>query len=877
MHYTTCSFVTQTHKHSSSGDIPCYPLTMILRRVPRSWASLRNLSHLRGSRRGLSCSTSHSKSDGSSGLEDRADTVIIGGGIAGTSIAYHLALQGQKEVVLLEKTELTAGSTWHAAGLTTTFQGVVNLKRLHYYSLNMYNQLAQETGQETGLHLCGSIRLATTPARVDEMKYQMSRHSQDAPLCLLTTEEVLQYVPIANVDKILMGLYSPYDGHVDPYSLTQAIAKGARRYGAKIVQGAGVEGLRLREDGRWLVSTTQGDVVADRVVNAAGFWAKEVAKMAGSDLPLVPNHHQYLVTSTVPEVKALKKEFPVLRHLEGSFYLRMERDGLLIGPYESSETMQQCNDWVTNGVPKGFGKELFDPDLNRMEPHLEIAMELIPSFANASIQSVVNGPITYTPDLLPLLGPDLLPNMWVAAGFGYGIVHGGGMGKYLADWIQNGEPPFELNECDPLRFSSWTTDDYAMAKTRECYGMNNAIGYPHEERFAGRPTQRLSGAHELLEKRGARMHFHSGWEQPAWFSPSGGKPEYCPSFRRTNWHEAVEGEVERVMTTAGIVDLTPFAKLVVEGPDAAAFLNYVTANKMPKLGRTVISHILTTTGHVYAELTVTRTKDDSFLVVTGSGVELHDLRWLQEQARGGGWKVNIANKTDELGCLSIAGPKSKAVLAKLSPAFEGKFPFFSAKEVSLAGIDMLAMRLSYTGELGWELYHPRTHTAKLYEALLDAGQEHGVGDLGTLALNVLRQEKGFKMWGAEMNLNTTIADAGLMAFVNLNKGDFVGRDAVVKLLQQRPERVLVQVKVDSPEVDPHGDEAVWLCGKVVGNVTSGCFSHHLRQPIAFAYLPPYAVRPGSQVQVELLGDLHTATVLDGPPVLPHTARAKTAK
>lgn len=851
---------------------------MMPQRISHSLAAWRRLTHLRYSYRGLSCSTTLSNSGGSSGVQEQADTVIIGGGIAGTSIAYHLARQGQKDVVLLEKTDLTAGSTWHAAGLTTAFQGVVNTKRLHYYSLNMYSQLAQETGQETGLHLCGSIRLATTPTRVDEMKYQITRQNhQQAPACLLTPEQVLEHVPIANIDNILMGLYTPYDGHVDPYSLTQAIAKGARKYGAKVLQGTGVEGLRLREDGRWLVSTTKGDLLADRVVNAAGFWAKEVAKMAGRDLPLIPNHHQYLVTSTVPEVKALKKEIPVLRHLEGSFYLRMERDGLLIGPYESVESMKQCDDWVRDCVPKGFGKELFEPDLNRLEPHLEVAMDLIPCFAGASIQSVVNGPITYTPDVLPLLGPDLLPNMWIAAGFSYGIVHGGGIGKYLADWIQNGEPPFELNECDPLRFGSWATDEFVMAKARESYGMNNAVTYPHEERFAGRPTERVSGAHQLLEGRGARMHFHSGWEQPAWFDPAGGKPEYRPSFRRTNWHAAVEGEVELVMTSAGIIDLTPFAKLRVEGPDAAAFLNYVTANKIPKVGRTVITHVLTPSGHVYAEFTVTRTKDDSFLVITGSGVELHDLRWLQEQARNGSWKVNFANQTDELGCLSVAGPKSKDILAKLSNAFEGKFPFFSAKEVTLAGVEMLAMRLSYTGELGWELYHPCTHSAKLYEALLDAGKEHGVGDFGTLALNVMRQEKGFKMWGAEMNMNITITDAGLMPFVNMDKGDFVGREAVVKLLQQRPERRLVQVKVDTQDVDPIGDESVWLCGKQVGFTTSGCFSHHLQQSLAFVYLPAYLAVPGNQAQVELLGDLHTATVLDGPPVLPHTARGKTAK
>ncbi|XP_042241265.1 dimethylglycine dehydrogenase, mitochondrial-like isoform X2 [Homarus americanus] len=806
---------------------------------------------------------------------DTADTLIIGGGIAGTSIAYHLARQGQQSVILLEKSELTAGSTWHAAGLTTTFQGVVNLKKVHYYSLHMYAHIVQETDQEIGLHMPGSLRLATTPTRVDEMKYQMSRHGHhDAPHCLLTPEQVKELVPIANVDNILMGLYSPRDGHVDPYSLTQAIAKGARKYGAQILQGTGVTGLNLREDGKWVVTTPKGEILADTVVNAAGFWAKEIAKLAGSDLPLIPNHHQYLVTSTVPEVKALKREFPVLRHLEGSFYLRMERDGLLIGPYESPQTMRQSEDWMRNGVTPGFGKELFEPDLERLEPHLEVAMELVPCFAEANIQSVVNGPITYTPDVLPLVGPDWLPNMWVAAGFGYGIAHGGGIGKYLADWIINGQPPFEMTECDPLRFGSWTTDDYVAVKAREGYGMNNAVTYPHEERFAGRPTSRVSGAHSILESRGACMQIHSGWEQPAWFTTPGDKPEYCPSFRKTNWHEAVDKEVNLVMTSAGIIDLTPFAKLIVQGPQAAEFLDYVTANSVPRVGRTVITHLLSPSGHVYAELTVSRTSPQAFLIITGSGVELHDLRWLEDYARRGNWNVSFANATEDLGCLSVAGPKSRDILSTLSPQFKDKFPFFSCKEVTLAGVKTTALRLSYTGELGWELYHPRSETGHLYEALLDHGREFGVGDFGTLALNVLRLEKGFKMWGAEMNMDTTIMDAGLMSFVNMKKGEFVGRTALEHLQKSRPQRHLVQVKINSPEVDPNGDETVWLAGKVVGNTTSGCFSSHLGQPLAYVYLPPLLAVPGTQVQVELLGDLHDATVLSEPPVLTHTARAK---
>ncbi|XP_076063231.1 dimethylglycine dehydrogenase, mitochondrial-like isoform X2 [Oratosquilla oratoria] len=779
--------------------------------------------------------------------------------------------------MLLEKSELTAGSTWHAAGLTTNYHPGINLKRIHYYSLNMYATIEEETGQAVGLHRCGSLRIASTPTRVDEMKYQMARHGwHDAPQYLVTPEQVKELVPIINTEKILLGLYNPYDGHVDPYSLTQAIARGARGYGAEIVQGADVTGLQLREDGRWDVSTSMGNIIANRIVNAAGFWAKEVAKMAGSHAPAMAIQHQYLVTSSVPEVQELKREIPVLRDLEGSYYLRQERDGLLIGPYEAKENMQLCSDWVHNGVTPGFGKELFEPDLDRLTLHLEAAMEMVPCFATASIQSVVNGPITYTPDLLPIVGPDTIPNLWQAVGFGYGIVHGGGIGEFLSTWILDGEPPFDLVECDPGRFGKWTTDDYMIAKTREAYGMNNAVGYPHEERFTGRPTSRVSGAHDALVARGARMHIHSGWEQPAWFAGPGNIPEYKPSFTKTNWHEPVMAEVDLVMNSAAIMDLTPFAKFLIRGPDAAALIDYAAANSLPKVGRTVITHVLTPQGRVYAELTVTRLSQNMFFIVTGSGSEIHDLRWLQEITRTKRWHVEFQNVTEDWGCLTVAGPKALKVLQAVNSNFPSKFPFFTAKEVELAGVRTTALRLSYTGELGWELYHSRKQTGHLYEALLHHGEQYGVGDFGSHAMNIMRLEKGFKMWGAEMNLDTSVVDAGLMSFVRMEK-NFVGKQAVQELLKKRPNRHCVMIAIDSPDVEPLGNETIWIGNKVVGNTTSGCFSHHLGQPLAFAYVPPLYTTPGTSIQVELLGEHRPARVLEGPPVLTHPARMAIAR
>uniref|UniRef100_A0A2K5HWP2 Dimethylglycine dehydrogenase n=1 Tax=Colobus angolensis palliatus TaxID=336983 RepID=A0A2K5HWP2_COLAP len=515
--------------------------------------------------------------------KDRAETVIIGGGCVGVSLAYHLAKAGMKDVVLLEKSELTAGSTWHAAGLTTYFHPGINLKKIHYDSIKLYEKLEEETGQVVGFHQPGSIRLATTPVRVDEFKYQMTRTGWHATeQYIIQPEKIQEMFPLLNMNKVLAGLYNPGDGHIDPYSLTMALAAGARKYGALLKYPAPVTSLKARSDGTWEVETPQGSMRANRIVNAAGFWAREVGKMIGLEHPLIPVQHQYVVTSTIPEVKALKQELPVLRDLEGSYYLRQERDGLLFGPYESQEKMKVQDSWVTSGVPPGFGKELFESDLDRIMEYIEAAMEMVPVLKKADIINVVNGPITYSPDILPMVGPHQgVRNYWVAIGFGYGIIHAGGVGKYLSDWILHGEPPFDLIELDPNRYGKWTTTQYTEAKARESYGFNNIVGYPKEERFAGRPTQRVSGLYQRLESK-CSMGFHAGWEQPHWFYKPGQDTQYRPSFRRTNWFEPVGSEYKQVMQRVGVTDLSPFGKFNIKGQDSIRLLDRLFANVIPK-------------------------------------------------------------------------------------------------------------------------------------------------------------------------------------------------------------------------------------------------------------------------------------------------------
>jgi len=811
-------------------------------------------------------------------LKEDAEVVVIGGGALGTSIAYHLAKGGMKDVVLLEKSELTAGSTWHSLGVTSHYNPAVNMKPITHYSMWLYKQLPQETGQDVGFHMCGSVRICTTPERLEEAKYQMQRHGwQKSPQRLITTEEVAQVHPLLNVDDVLGALYFPEDGYTDPYSLTQAFGVGARMYGAEVYMPAPVTGLNYRSDGRWDVHTAHGTIKAKRVVNAAGFWGREIGRMVGTELPLGVVHHQYVVTGTIPEVANLKKELPFMRDLEGSVYSRQERQGIAFGTYESADKMKMQDEWWVS-VPEGFGKELFESDLNRISDYVEYSMTRTPVLANAEITSVVSGPITYSPDAIPLVGPDAeVPNMWMALGTGYGIGLAGGIGKYLSDWMIDGEPPYDLIECEPGRYGKWATKEYVLAKARETYGLNNEMIHPKLERWAGRPV-RTSGIYKRLCERGAQMGMRSGWEQPNWFAGPGDEPGYRPSFRRTNWFEPVGRECELVLKRVGMIDLSTYGKIEVNGKDASSFLDMVFANELPKPGHSVISYMLTPKGKVYAEMTVTCLTPDHYLLVTGSATEFHDLRWLLENQRKLNYDVTIKNVTDDVACLGVAGPRSRDVLSKITSAdlSDETFPYLAFRDIELSGLPVQASRFSFTGELGWELFHKKEHTAELYEALLTAGEDHGIGDFGTYALNSLRLEKGFRAWGFEMNMSTNAVEADLMSSVKLNKGvNFIGRNALLQLKKDDCERHLCFLTLDTTDVDPEGNETVWYANQVVGFTTSGSYSYQLKKSMCFAYLPASLTQLGSRVEVEMLGSKFPAVVVQQPLFDPEPTRSKT--
>ncbi|NXC16260.1 M2GD protein, partial [Corythaeola cristata] len=762
--------------------------------------------------------------------KDRADTVIIGGGCVGVSLAYHLAKAGLKDVVLLEKSELTAGSTWHAAGLTTYFHPGINLKKIHSYSIKLYEKLEEETGQHIAFYLEGS----TT-----------SSSSSILPSPTVSTSLSLPQLPDSPETHASLD-FPPSFPLLRPTLLDPESRERGWRY-SKLLRAAAIPVNCICPIPRSVCSDFTADVGHDAEPNllnlvclhisvlflsSLGFWARDIGKMIGLQHPLIPVHHQYVVTSTIPEVKALKTELPVIRDLEGSYYLRQERDGLLFGPYESEEKMKLQDSWVTNGVPPGFGKELFESDLDRIMEYMEIAMEMVPVLKKADIVNTIAGPITYSPDVLPMVGPHQgVRNYWVAIGFGM-------------PWIL------------------------------VLFCFFSLVGYPKEERFAGRPTERTSGLYDLLKSK-CSMGFHAGWEQPHWFYKPGDETGYKPSFRRTNWFDPVGREYKQVMEKVGVIDLSPFGKFKVKGTDSVKLLDHLFANVVPKVGSTNISHMLTPRGKVYAELTVSQLYPGEFMLVTGSGSELHDLRWIEEEVRRGEYKVEIENMTDEMGVLGVAGPYARQILQKLASEdlSEDSFKFLQSRHMKLSDIAVTAIRISYTGELGWELYHRKEDSVALYSAIMEAGQKEGIDNFGTYALNALRLEKGFRAWGAEMNCDTNPLEAGLEYFVKLNKpADFTGKQALKQIKEKGFKRRLVYLTLETDNVDPEGNESVWHNGKVIGNTTSGSFSYRAQQSLAFAYVPTELSKVGQKLEVELLGKNYPATIIQEPLVLTEPTR-----
>ncbi|HZS32692.1 MAG TPA: FAD-dependent oxidoreductase [Methylomirabilota bacterium] len=800
-----------------------------------------------------------------------ARVVVIGGGIVGTSVLYHLARAGWREVVLLERAELASGSTWHAAGNTPHFNTSLALSRMHLASTELYARLEAETGQPVGFHRPGSLRLASVPDRMDEYRRHRGKaRTIGLPFEVVGPEEVRRLHPLVEPRGLLGAAWNPADGHVDPSSVTRALARGAQARGARVERHSRVTALGRTPGGEWRVATEGGEIRAEAVVIAAGTWAREVGQLAGVDLPIVAMEHQYLVTGPVPEIAGLDRELPLLREVDVSYYLRQEGPGLLLGPYERG-----ARPFGVGGIPKDFGADLLPPDPDRLRPIVEGAIARVPVLGRAPVIRIVNGPITYTPDGNPLLGPAFgVRGLWLACGFSFGITQAGGAGQYLAEWIVEGQPSIDLWEVDPRRYGEYATERYAVARCIDIYEDEYAIVYPQDDRRAGRPA-RTSPLYDRQRAAGAVFGVRNGWEQPYWFAPPGTEARDRPSFRRANWFRAVGDEVRAVRERVGLLDRSSLAKYEVHGPGAAAFLDRLAANRLPAVGAIVRTPLLTARGTVECDVTLTRLAPDRFLVVSAAVAERHDLEWLRRHAPEDG-RVTIDDVTARWGVLVVAGPRARAVLARLTDADLGAaaFPWLAAREIPVAFTRVRALRINCVGELGWELHHPIDAQVGLDDALRAAGAEWGIADVGLRAMDSLRLEKGYRLWGADLNTEVTALEGGLEALVAFDKGEFVGRAA---LLGQRAAGVrhrLAMLEVDAADADCWGNEAVWAGGRVVGITTSGGFGHSLGRSLAIAYLEAAAAGVGTPLAVEILGDRRPARVIAEPPYDPADRRPR---
>ena len=803
-------------------------------------------------------------------MKSHARVVIIGGGVMGVGLLYHLTKEGWSDVALVEKGELTSGSTWHAAGLVPHFIGSLNKAKVHLYGSQLYQRLEAETGQATGWHGCGAIRLATNQNEADWFHYvQGVLRCAGAECHLIGPAEIADLHPLLDTEGVVLGAYTPGDGHTDPAGSTMAMATGARAGGAEIYLRNRVVDIARRPDESWDVVTEQGTIVAEHVVNAAGGFSPQVGAMIGLKVPIVNIVHQYLVTENLGAVAALKREPPVVRDPHSSCYYRQEQQGLLIGPYETDGAQA----WALEGIDWSFDTELLPPDIDRLVPWLELAAKRMPEFENAGIKRVVSGPITHTPDGGFLIGPAPgLRNFWMCCGAGIGITQGPGAGKYLAQWMVHGQTEINVREMETRRFGKWSTGKYSLSKAVDEYHQMYQVHYPGEFREPGRPV-RTTPIYDKLAARGAVFAETFGWERAKWFSAGGTRERY--SFRRTNWFEPVAEECKAVRERVGVLDLSSFSKFDVTGPDAAAFLDRIVANRVPRRdGRVALAHALTELGGIESEFTVTRFDESRFYLLSAAVAQIHDRDWLV-QHKYEAEDVAIADVTDDYGVLLVTGPLSRELLSKLTDAELDNevFPWLSAREIEVAQIPTRALRVSYVGELGWELHHPMAQMEALYDAIMAGGDEYGIANFGLYAVNSLRMEKAYKAWGLELTTELTPVEGELDRFVDMD-GPFIGKDAVAKRARDNISTRLVYLSVDAVDADAHGNEPVYANGRLVGLTTSGAYGYAMEQSIAFAFVDPDQAEPGTELEVAILGRRCRARVLNEPLYDPRNQRLR---
>lgn len=792
-------------------------------------------------------------------MKSHARVVIVGGGVMGVGLLYHLALEGWTDIALIEKGELTSGSTWHAAGQCPHFNSSLNLTKVHVYGTQLYPKLAALTGHAVSWHGCGGLRLACTE---EEMHWLNQVHGISKLAGyeghIIGPEEIPKYHPFLDTKGVKAAFLTLDDGHVAPADITMAMAAGARALGAEINRRTRATGVRLLPSGEWLVTTDQGEIRCEHVVNAAGSYADAVGAWTGHRVPIANLLHHYVITESIRELAELERELPVVRDPWSHCYLREETDGILVGPYETSGA-HLC--WDAGPPSWDFESELVPPELDRLAPFLERAAERFPLFAEAGLKSVISGAITHTPDGTYLSGP--APgsrNYWMHCGASIGICQGGGAGKYLAQWMVHGQAEINMREFDPRRFGDWATTEYVNAVAIADYQHMYYCYKPAEQHEVGRGL-RKSSLHAALKDQGAQFSQVFGWERARWYDRSG-KGEIF-SFKRSNWWEAVRQECLAVRERVGVMDLSSFAKFEISGPDAQRFLERICANKIPaRDGRIVLAHLLNENGFIESEITVTRLAPDRFYLLSAATAQLHDMDQLRWRLASGE-QVVITDVTDAYGVLVIAGPRARDVLARCTEAALGNdaFPWRAAREITVAGIpDVRALRINYVGELGWELHMPSAAMPKVFAALMTAGEREGIRLFGTYAMNSLRMEKAYRGWGTELSNEVTMIAADMEGFVAFGK-HFIGKAATLRAKAERPSLKLVYMAVESVENDCHGNEPVYRGDRLVGVTTSGAYGHAVAQSLAFAYIDPIAVEPPDHLDILMMGQRHPARIL----------------
>ena len=795
-------------------------------------------------------------------MRDRARAVVIGGGVGGASILYWLARLGWEDVLLVERADLTSGSTFHSAGLVGQLRGSLSLTRMMMNSVDLYRTLADEVGLETGWHEVGSLRLASSEERMEELARQAGwAKTFGLPLELISAEDAQKLFPPMSTEGVLGGAYLPTDGYIDPSQLTFALAEGARKRGAEIATNTRVTAIRVEKGRVTAVETDKGEVEAEIVVNAGGMFAGEIGRLAGVNVPVIPMAHEYLVTK--PSGVAL--DVPTMRDPSLLVYFRGESGGLVMGGYERNPAP-----WGLDGIPPDFNGQLLPEDWERFEELMTNAVVRVPELEEAEVVKLVNGPEAFTPDGEFILGESDVRGFWVAAGFcAHGLAGAGGMGRLVAEWIVEGVPSLDVWEMDSRRFgAAYASQAYTLARTVEVYSTYYDVKYPGHEREAGRPL-RLSPTYERLAELGAAFGEKSGWERANWFEPNAerGDASLRPrGWAGRLWSPAIGAEHRACREAVAIFDESSFAKLDVVGEGAANFLERLCDNRVARdVGTVTYTQMLNERGGIECDFTVTRLAEDRFRIVTGTAFGQHDAAWIRAHAPGDG-SVLVEDVTSRFACLGLWGPAARDLLQPLAEADLGNdaFPYMRARQVSVGNVPCLAVRVTYVGELGWELYCPSEFGRRLWDTIWDAGAEHGLVAGGYKAIDSLRLEKGYRVWGSDITPDETPYEAGLGFAVKLDKGDFIGREALVAAQEQPLERKLACLVLDDPRSVALGSEPVRMDGEILGRVTSGGYGYTVERSIAYAYVPAESADPGREVEVEIFGEWVPGRIAEEP-------------